>query len=229
MNSAIPQEFKFRKLDKVGYASAEEDLSFLKTCFVETDEYRALKDQDDLRQIVLGRTGSGKSALFERLKMDEPDRVISLEPHDLALTHVSNSTLIRYLSSLQVNLDPFYKLLWRHVLTVEILKKHFEQQVTRDSRWQQWNLLSQLFQGSSIRDKEARQAIEYLRRWGEKFWVETEYRVKEITTTLEQNIEAGLKAHLPNISASGDLTKNLTEEEKSEIVNRSQHIVSARS
>lgn len=226
MNSTIPQEFKFRKLDIVGFASAEDDLSFLKTCFVETDEYRALKDQEDLRQIVLGRTGSGKSALFERLKMDEPDRVISLEPHDLALTHISNSTIIRYLSSLQVNLDPFYKLLWRHVLTVEILKKHFEQQVTSDSRWQQWSSLFQRFQGSSMRDKEARQAIEYLRRWGEKFWVETEYRVKEITTTLEKNIEAGLKAHLPNIHASSDLTKNLTEEEKSEIVNRSQHIVS---
>ena len=77
-------EFKFRKTDTIGAASTEDDTEFLETCFVETGDYEVLKDQKDIRQIVLGRTGSGKSALFERLKQEE-DRVISIEPHDLAL------------------------------------------------------------------------------------------------------------------------------------------------
>ena len=105
-------KFKFRKTDTIGAASAEDDAEFLEDCFVETEEYEVIKDQKDIRQIVLGRTGSGKSALFEYLKLKYPDRVISIEPHELALTHVSNSSVIRYFSDLGVNLDPFYKLLW---------------------------------------------------------------------------------------------------------------------
>ena len=108
-------EFKFRKTDTIGTASAEDDLEFLQACFVKTDEYEVLKDKGDIRQIVLGRTGSGKSALFEYLKLEHEDRVISIEPQELALTHVSNSSVIKYFSDLGVNLDPFYKLLWRHV------------------------------------------------------------------------------------------------------------------
>ena len=119
-------EFKFRRTDIIGVASAEDDAEFLKTCFVKTEEYEALKDKEDIRQIVLGRTGSGKSALFERLKQEEEERTISIEPRELALTYVSNSSVIKYFSDLGVNLDPFYKLLWRHVLTVEILRRHFE-------------------------------------------------------------------------------------------------------
>ena len=122
---AQKSEFKFKSTDTIGFASAEDDGEFLRECFVDTDEYKILKNKEDIRQIVLGRTGSGKSALFERLK-EEENRVISIEPNELALTYVSNSSVIGYLSNLGVNLDPFYKLLWRHVLTVEILKKHFE-------------------------------------------------------------------------------------------------------
>ena len=116
MAKASQSEFKFRKTDTIGAASAEDDVEFLKACFVETEDYEVMKTKEDIRQIVLGRTGSGKSALFEYLKLEYPDRVISIEPHELALTHVSNSSVIKYFSDLGVNLDPFYKLLWRHVL-----------------------------------------------------------------------------------------------------------------
>ena len=130
MEKTSQSEFKFRRSDTIGAASAEEDTDFLRECFVQTDDYDVLKNMDDIRQIVLGRTGSGKSALFERLKQEGGDRVIAIEPHELALTYVSNSSVIRYFSELGVNLDPFYKLLWRHVLTVEILRRHFSSHLT---------------------------------------------------------------------------------------------------
>jgi len=57
--------FIFKKLDSVGAAAAEEDKRFLKACFVDTGDLDVLRDCADPRRIVLGRTGSGKTALLE--------------------------------------------------------------------------------------------------------------------------------------------------------------------
>ena len=88
MAEGLKSEFKFRKMDRIGSVSAEDDKEFLQDCFVTTEEYEALKNKDDIRQIVLGRTGSGKSALFERLKHELPDRVITIDPDDLVVQHL---------------------------------------------------------------------------------------------------------------------------------------------
>lgn len=227
MAKAHQSEFRFRRTDTIGAASAEDDTEFLKTCFVETGNYEDLKDQQNIRQIVLGRTGSGKSALFERLKHEEKERVISIEPDNLALNYVSNSSMIKYFSDLGVNLDPFYKLLWRHVLTVEVLRKHFGTH-SNSEEGGLWNTILQMFAGQTTKDKKAQQAVEYLRKWGEKFWEETEYRVKEITTTLERELVSGLGIKLDKfkIGASSEEKKILSDEEKIQVINRAQHVVS---
>ena len=229
MAKAAQSEFKFRKTDTIGAASAEDDGQFLQTCFVETEEYEALKNKEDNRQIVLGRTGAGKSALFERLKQEEKDRVISIEPHNLALTYVSNSSVISYFSNLGVNLDPFYKLLWRHVLTVEVLRKHFESHPdVEKGSW--WDTFINMFQGQTREDKDARQAVGYLRGWGEKFWIETEYRVREITTKMEGKLtsQTGLDLKTPALKAglSSEAIACLSDAEKAEVINRGQRVVS---
>lgn len=227
MAKAHQSEFRFRRTDTIGAASAEDDTEFLKTCFVETGNYKNLKDQQNIRQIVLGRTGSGKSALFEHLKHEEEERVISIEPDNLALNYVSNSSMIKYFSDLGVNLDPFYKLLWRHVLTVEVLRKHFGTH-SNSEEGGLWNKIIQRFAKQTPKDKKAKQAVEYLRKWGEKFWEETEYRVKEITTTLERELrsEVGIKLDTFKIGASSEEKKILSDEEKTHVVNRAQHVVS---
>ena len=115
--------FRFRKHDIVGAADAEDDLDFLRSCFIDTGSLRVLKNCADPRRIVLGRTGSGKTALLKRLAEAE-ERVIEVHPESLSLGYISNSTILRFFSSLGVNLDIFFKLLWRHVFTVEILKHH---------------------------------------------------------------------------------------------------------
>ena len=222
-------EFKFRKTDTIGAASAEDDADFLQDSFVITEEYEALKDMDDIRQIVLGRTGSGKSALFERLKQEWADRVIAIEPDDLALTYISNSSTIRFFSELGVNLDPFYKLLWRHILTVEILRRHFESHFNHETEnW--WTRFTDMFPGQTRKDNDARKGIQYLQQWGETFWVETEYRVKEITTTMENRLQneaaLGLKLDQLKAGASFATTSRLSDEEKIEVVNRGQRVVS---
>ena len=229
MAKADQSEFKFRRLDTIGAASAEEDGEFLEDCFVKTESYKMLKSKENIRQIVLGRTGSGKSALFEYLKLENEDKVISIEPSELALTYVSNSTVIRYFSDLGVNLDPFYKLLWRHVLTVEVLRRHFDSHTTNEKDGI-WDYISKVFSNQTREDKDAKQAVQYLREWGERFWEETEYRVKEITTKMEDKLKdhlrADLKAQLLEVGVSSGADSLLSKEEKTEVINRGQRVVS---
>lgn len=73
---------------------------------------------------VLGRTGSGKSALLERLE-ECCEQTIRIEPDELALRHISNSTILTFFESIGVNLDIFYSLLWQHTLAVELIKNKF--------------------------------------------------------------------------------------------------------
>jgi hypothetical protein len=72
-----------------------------------------------------------------------------------------------------------------------------------------------------LRNKSRQEAIDYLLKWGESFWKESEYRVKEVTQTLEQNLDASLGSTLEgalpgvgkgSISLNAGLARKLTEE-----------------
>jgi hypothetical protein len=220
--------FKFRKSDRIGAASAEDDADFLRTCFVNTGEIDQLKDMDDNRILILGRTGSGKSALLHRLTDELSHKAITLSPEELALTYVSNSNILNFFAQIGVNLDPFFKLLWRHVITVEILSRCMENQHS-DTKGLVERLVA-MFTTEAKRDKEMRQGIDYLQKWGQKFWLETEYRVKEITETLESKLDIEAKAAIGipgnTLASSANAVQSLTQEQKAELQNRAQRVVS---
>lgn len=220
--------FKFVRNDRIGSASAEQDMDFLHSCYVDNGDLELAKSASDSRVIVLGRTGTGKSALLLKLAENLQDRSIIISPENLALTYVSNSTILNFFSNLGVNLDPFFKLLWRHVFVVEILSRHIVKENGIRSTLME-RLLSR-FTGNARRDKEMRQAIEYLNKWGQKFWVETEYRIKEITETLESRLNAETKSTIgipgATLAASGRAGMGLSREQKSELRSRAQQIVS---
>ncbi len=119
----MKKKFHFSRLDTIGAAEAEGD-NFLTDCFIDNGYLDRLCDITDHRFIVLGRTGSGKSALLLRMRQTQ-QRILLLKPENLSLTYISNSTILKYLIDLDVNLDLFFKLLWRHVLAVELLKQLF--------------------------------------------------------------------------------------------------------
>jgi hypothetical protein len=108
-------KFRFKTTDTIGAEDAAQDQSYLESCFVDTGEIAILRDCADHRRIVVGRTGSGKSALLIRFQ-DIADVVIPVKPESLSLQYISNSTILNYLMDLGVNLDIFFRLLWRHVL-----------------------------------------------------------------------------------------------------------------
>src|SRR5688572_29920303 len=86
LTMAVPDKFRFRKLDMIGAADAEEDSSFLAHCYVNTGYLQALKDCENPRRIIVGRTGSGKTALLKRLVSAE-ERTIEVRPESLALSY----------------------------------------------------------------------------------------------------------------------------------------------
>jgi len=122
---------------------------------------------------------------------------------------------------LGVNLEAFYKLLWRHVLVVEILKEKF--QITTEEK--QRSFLDSLWRRVT-KSKRREKALAYLREWGEDFWKDTEYRVKDITTKLERDLTGDIGAKIPEVASfSLSTAKHLSEEQRAEIVHSAQDIV----
>ena len=162
-------------------------------CFFPTSFYRVVRDIKDPRSGLIGRSGSGKTAILEQLKSDR-FRTVSINPEELAFRYLSNSDLIQALRESGVNLDYFYKLLWRHVFVVEILKHRFPE----DAR--QTGLIRQLIEGiaRSVKPDHARErAIQYLDDWGATVLQEPHERVQEIHQSFEKRLTAKLGVNGP--------------------------------
>jgi len=216
----MSSKFRFRHHDNIGVADAEQDHAFLEKCFMDVGDIRIITDCDDPRRIVLGRTGAGKTALLYHLAQNR-DNVIEIKPESLALAYISNSTILQFVHGLGVNLNIFFKLLWRHVFTVEILKTHFH----LDSQQATVPVVERIKNFFNSRNRRHTQAMEYLERWGKTFWEETDYRIRELTTKLESDLKASIDAAKIGVPLSVHSGQALTEEEKTEVVHRAQHVV----
>lgn len=213
------KHFRYKAHMSVGAMSAEADERFINSCFIETSDFDVLKDFTSAKCILLGRTGTGKSAAIININNTQ-DQVISIDPQTLAINYIANSDILRFLSNMGVKLDLFYRLLWQHVFCVELLNHHFKMKNEREfARFKDW------ISGLGKKDKSAQIAAEYLEKWNAKFWLEREERIKEITKTLENSIvaEAGIEASGLRSKLEGK--HDLTEETKMEIVHKAQKVV----
>jgi hypothetical protein len=168
----------------------------------------------------VGRTGSGKTALLLHLG-DVEDNVAQIEPEGLSLQYLSGSNILRHLQALGVNLGLFYKLLWRHVFAVELIKAKYGMR-TESQNKTYVQILLDLVQ----RDKAKEKAINYLVEWGESFWKDTEYRIREVTAKLETEVKSSLGVKLaPLLEASASAGQKMSVEQKSEIHHFAQEAV----
>jgi hypothetical protein len=213
-------DFVFRRHDTIGAEGAEEDRDFLADCFIDDGDLAALRDTASPYRIVVGRTGVGKTALLLKLKEIEA-HVAWVEPDRLSLQYIANSTILRRLEELGVDLDIFYRLLWRHVLAVELIRLRYDLRSESDQQRLLHSLYDRLFRN---RSKQA--ALQYLVKWGESFWEDVEYRVHEVTEKLERDVQASLGGSaLLDAALSGGATAS--EEDRREIVHRAQAVVNA--
>tara|TARA_R110001583_G_scaffold157047_1_gene308972 strand:+ start:592 stop:2241 length:1650 start_codon:yes stop_codon:yes gene_type:complete len=221
MKKIAKNDFIFKKHMSVGEADAENDKKFLEDCFVDIGDYEILEDTDSPQSIVLGRTGVGKSALLEQLEKNN-ERVIRIEPEELALRHISNSTILNFFEDLGVNLDIFYSLLWQHTLAVELIKNKYN----IDSAQAKTNFIDSITGLLSGKQKK-QQALKYIEEWGDKFWVDTETRIREFTDKLEANLKSSINSNVPGINFTGEAGATLSEEQKSEVIHYGKKVVSS--
>jgi hypothetical protein len=221
MTKVPKQDFVFKKHMSVGEADAENDKSFLEDCFVDIGDYEILEDTSTPQSIILGRTGIGKSALIEQLEKNS-DRVIRIEPEELALRHISNSTILNFFEDLGVKLDIFYSLLWQHTLAVELIKHKYN----IDSAQAKTNFIDSITALLSGKHKK-QQALKYIEEWGDKFWIDTETRIKEFTEKLEANLRSSIDSNVPGVKLSGEAGALLSEEQKSEVIHHGKKVVSS--
>lgn len=219
-NSSNVTQFRFKKGDSIGELDAESDDLLLSECFVDTGDYDTLTDCSKPQCVVVGRTGSGKSALLKRVVQCE-ERVIEIIPENLSLQYICNSDIIKSLEVAGAKLDIFYNLLWKHVLSTELLKYHFKLNTEEKTRSWLGNLLS----GLKVKDYAKERAVKYIKEWGDKFWEETEYRVKEITQKLETDIHAEIGIDITAVNFSGAGKKREELEQITEVVNKAQKVI----
>jgi len=150
---------------------------------------------------------------------EKQQKIISIPPESLSLSYISNSTILNFVAELGVNLDIFYRLLWRHVFTVELLKNHFQINSEEAKR----TFLQKL--GDYFKNQKQKKALEYLEAWGKEFWQETEYRIKEVTNTLESEIKTNVGAGISGMNFDMGGISKLSEAQKGDIIKRSQEVV----
>jgi hypothetical protein len=162
--------------------------------------------------------------LLDRLKRSVRN-FKELRPETLALNYIYNSTIIKFFEDAGVELQPFYKMLWQHVLAVELIKMKFKLKNEKNFGILQRVFLRVLYRNKS-RQEAIKEAASYLAKWGDKFWYDTEHRVKEILTKIETELVASssIGIDVAKLAASG--ASKLTDEQRKEIVERGQRIVS---
>ncbi|WP_228608532.1 P-loop ATPase, Sll1717 family [Xanthomonas arboricola] len=203
----------------MGAPDAEADRDLLALCYVDNGALEVIRASDNHASIVLGRTGQGKSAVLLRLLEVEPNSV-EIKPLELAFRFVENSTVIRFFEDSGVNLNLFYRLLWRHVLVTEFLKKRFNlRDRTGLDRW---------IEGIELKfkkDSPKAKAISYLKRWGESFWQETEVRLTEVTKKIEEELSGSLEGSSAVLKLKAGDSSRLTDAERAEVVSRGSMVV----
>ncbi|WP_210330708.1 P-loop ATPase, Sll1717 family [Aliikangiella sp. G2MR2-5] len=203
----------------MGDLDAETDRELLKDCFIDNGELSLLMNVKAPESIVVGRTGAGKSAMLIQIE-EKAEHHKMLDPNNISIRFLEYSDIIQFFDSIGVNLDLFYKLLWRHIITVEFLKMRYSLSSEKDSQ----GLLSRL-QEFVDRDPVKKEALTYFKEWGEKFWLDTEEQLIEVVKKMSDELKSSVSSELIGVSLNLDGAKSLSEERKTEIVSKANRVV----
>lgn len=221
-------KWKIRKGLSIGQLAAENDV-LLEDAFVDTGYLSQLADTNNPKFLILGRTGSGKTALIRKLKTTA-ERVSALHADELSLQYLHNSTMLKTVSDWGVNLDVFFKFLWRHVCILELIRLRYGESGDVDSTVKRF--LESLFQPGR---KETRdQSTKYLADYADQYWSKSDTRIKKIVEDVQDRLAAdgkvavGLKASgvTGEASLSGAREHSSGRTVEKEVVDRAQSVLS---
>lgn len=219
--NAEQKKYKFNRFDEIGSPDAETD-RFLDKGFIEKDSLNALLDMNNQRSILIGRTGSGKSAILKQIQTTQ-DRVCRIEPEAMSLRFLSNSTMLQYFRALDVNLSFFYKILWKHVFVIELLRLHFSYDNQKKNNWY-ISIKEKLLNKKN--NPKRKKALEYFDKWNAEFWLDAEKRVREIERTVSKKFESEVGADLKVLNSKLKSGEEDSQTTKSEIKTKAEHVIS---
>jgi hypothetical protein len=215
------QRIRLKPGVSIGQPAAEEDTRFLSECFLKHPIVDALKDVSSPQCLLLGRTGSGKSAILWHLD-STLGNVSRLDPKEVAFQHIGNSAIIRHLSEIGVELHVFYEYLWTHVLTLHFIRECLGVK-SRDGLGRTLESIRKLVR----RDEKRALVLRYLENNADSFWNTVEQVSAEFTNAVAGKLaaEANLSAALfrSKLEAGGEWK----DEQKRLFKYRAQEIVSS--
>ena len=208
-----PPDFQFEHNFSIGGIAAESD-PLLESCFLPTEDYESIITKNNHKFALIGRSGTGKTAIFKKIK-SEFDHYIEINPETLAFQFLGTSNMVSTLRKKSISLDYFYKLLWRHVFVVEILKHYFPDEAKRTTLIGQ---LLELIKKTTKKDKEKDRAVSYMDQWGGSLLQAPQERIKNIHDTLEKKVmsKIGVKGSWEEI-LTGDIARESEISNKNEI------------
>jgi hypothetical protein len=216
-------KFKFSKHYDIGAPDAETD-EILMEAFIDNDVIEAILKMQNQKSIIIGRTGSGKSAILKYIENTQ-ERVYRIKPEAMSLRYLSNSTILSYFNSLNVNLTFFYKVLWKHVFIVELLKLYFGDNSLKKQTFFDTITDKIKFKLKKSNPKKEK-ALLYLQNWSKDFWASTEHRIKELEKNIQTKFieETGIKV-FDNFNVK--LKNDNSEEQRilTEVKNKAERII----
>ena len=216
----VANPVKIKKGLKLGELDAESDQVLLDTCFVAKSELDELLDVSRHGSIIQGRTGSGKSALIYMISQ-KVEHSSHLDPNYISSQYLERSHVVQFFDEIGVRLDLFYRILWRHILAVELLKLRYDIRSEADHQ----TLISRIYSWVE-RDMAKKQAFDYFREWGDKFWLNTNEQLNEITKTFTTSVEAGIRVKVPGATVSLEGARKLHEGDLAKIKDIARDVVS---
>lgn len=205
---------------RVGKNAAEDDLDLLFECFVDSVALHDALDAENNASIVVGRTGSGKSAIIQYVLRRE--RTAFLSPVEMAMTYIANSDVMRFLNDIGADLNLFFQAIWKHVLLVEYIRLRFD--LSDERRSNSWfNAIQDKFKN----DRGKAKALEYLGNYSGDLWISIDENVRHLTSHYEERIQSELGFDVNRFATRAGYGANLSQQNKSEYIARVRKIMNA--
>ena len=206
----------------VGEPDAQEDKDKLRKCFVDTGDLDELRNCLSSKSIVLGRTGVGKTALLSMLEYSE-NNVTVLSADDLAVDYLSNNVALSSYLEMGIDLDLFFRVLWRHILVTELVNLVGAETGERGMNYFLQSILNTVYQKPYQKKGQA-----YLAKYPD-FWQNVEVRVKEevnsFSKELDGRIEGKFGKDFFGSEAGIHANSTLSHEERSQIEQIGKEVV----
>lgn len=220
-------QYKLKKGQTIGALAAESD-NLLAKVFIDTGYLTTISDLDDPHFLVLGRTGIGKTALLNQINGLKENCSI-LDPEELSMQYLHSNMIIKTVMNWGIHLDIFFKYLWRHIITLELIKMRYGENSEDKNKIMQ-KIRSILYPDQANTQKAA---LEYLDKHGSEYWVTADTHIKAFTTELEKRLKEdsilGGKFTSPlfSLNSSDSQEESFRQKEiiETEIIERTQTLV----